>query len=543
MVNLLSANREALIAQSICATVLKGNWKNILKHKVDSGLLKSAITTQVISELSLFSGYGGPSLSWSFFIWTDSLPSSKHSLQSSWKMILILTKHKHFKTAHQLLDKLAQRELLSSPLVLRSLVGGVSEDPEDVSHVFSWLMIYYAKAGMINDSIVVFEQIRSCGLKPHLQACTVLLNSLVKQRLTDTVWKIFKKMVKLGVVANIHVYNVLVHACSKSGDPEKAEKLLSEMEEKEGRMREATRLFREIKDDVTANHVTYTTLIDGYCRMNDIDEALRLREVMESRGFSPGVVTYNSILRKLCEDGRIREANRLLTEMSGKKIEPDNITCNTLINAYCKIEDMVSAVKVKKKMIESGLKLDMYSYKALIHGFCKVLELENAKEELFSMIEKGFSPGYATYSWLVDGFYNQNKQDEITKLLEEFEKRGLCADVALYRGLIRRICKLEQVDYAKVLFESMEKKGLVGDSVIFTTMAYAYWRTGKVTEASALFDVMYNRRLMVNLKLYKSISASYAGDNDVLRFFWSHVGDRCLISKSILREMNRSEVL
>ncbi|CAE6206061.1 unnamed protein product [Arabidopsis arenosa] len=401
MVNLLSTNREALIAQSICATVLKGNWKNIMKHKVDSGLLKSSIITQVISELSLYSGYGGPSLSWSFFTWTDSLPSCKHSLQSSWKMILILTKHKHFKTAHQLLDKLSQRELLSSPLVLRSLVGGVSEDPEVLSHVFSWLMIFYAKSGMINDSIAVFEQIRSCGLKPHLQACTVLLNSLVKERLTDTVWKIFKKMVKLGVVANIHVYNVLVHACSKSGDSEKAEKLLSEMEEK--------------------------------------DEALRLREVMEARGFCPGVVTYNSILRKLCEDGRIREANRLLTEMSGKKIEPDNITCNTLINAYCKIEDMVSAVKVKKKMIESGLKLDMYSYKALIHGFCKVLELDNAKEELFSMIEKGFSPGYSAYSWLVDGFYNQNKQDEITKLPEEFEKRGLCPDVALYRGLIRRI--------------------------------------------------------------------------------------------------------
>ena len=70
-------------------------------------------------------------------------------------MILILTKHNHFKTAHQLLDKLSQRELLSSPLVLRSLLNGVSEDPEVLSHVFSWMIIYYAKSGMIRDSIEV----------------------------------------------------------------------------------------------------------------------------------------------------------------------------------------------------------------------------------------------------------------------------------------------------------------------------------------------------------------------------------------------------
>jgi pentatricopeptide repeat protein len=37
-------------------------------------------------------------------------------------------------------------------------------------------------------------------------------------------------MVRIGVVPNLHIYNVLVHACCKSGDVEKAEELLSEME-------------------------------------------------------------------------------------------------------------------------------------------------------------------------------------------------------------------------------------------------------------------------------------------------------------------------
>ncbi len=80
--------------------------------------------------------------------------------------------------------------------------------------------------------------------------------------------------------------------------------------------------------------MTYTTLIDGYCTINDLEEALRLCKVMEAKGLYPGVVTYNSILRKLCEEGRIRDANKLLHEMSERKVVPDNVTCNTLINAY-----------------------------------------------------------------------------------------------------------------------------------------------------------------------------------------------------------------
>lgn len=52
---------------------------------------------------------------------------------------------------------------------------------------------------------------------------------------------------------------------------------------REGRTREAVKLFREIKG-ATPNHVTYTTLIDGYCRVNGLEESLRLLEVMKAKG-------------------------------------------------------------------------------------------------------------------------------------------------------------------------------------------------------------------------------------------------------------------
>ncbi|RVW44758.1 Pentatricopeptide repeat-containing protein [Vitis vinifera] len=154
------------------------------------------------------------------------------------------------------------------------------------------------------------------------------------------------RMERGGVSPDIVTYNSLIYGFCR-----------------EGRMREALRLFREI-NGATPNHVTYTTLIDGYCRVNDLEEALRLREVMEVEGLTL-VLRYG--------------------------------VCN----------------EVKKKMLEAGLKPDQFTFKALIHGFCKLHEVDSAKEFLFEMLDAGFSPSYSTYSWLVDSYYDQDNKRQL----------------------------------------------------------------------------------------------------------------------------------
>ncbi|KAG4957751.1 hypothetical protein JHK82_043583 [Glycine max] len=565
----------------------KGHWGNLLKVKNASALTSSTIH-KVLLQLSLY-GYG-LSHSFPFFKWLDSIPHYSHSLQCSWATIHILTKHKHFKTAQHVLEKIAHKDFLSSPSVLSTLVR--THDNQEVnSQVLSWLVIHYAKSKMTQDAIQVFEQMRLHEVKPHLHACTVLLNSLLKDGVTHMVWKIYKRMVQVGVVPNIYIYNCLFHACSKSGDVERAEQLLNEMDVKgvlqdiftyntllslyckkgmhyealsiqnrmereginldivsynsliygfckEGRMREAMRMFSEIKN-ATPNHVTYTTLIDGYCKTNELEEALKMCKLMEAKGLYPGVVTYNSILRKLCRDGRIRDANKLLNEMSERKLQADNITCNTLINAYCKIGDLKSALKFKNKMLEAGLKPDPFTYKALIHGFCKTNELESATELMFSMLDAGFTPSYCTYSWIVDGYNKKDNMDAVLALPDEFLSRGICLDVSVYRALIRRSCKVERIQCAERLFYHMEGKGISGESVIYTSIAYAYWNVGNVSAASSMLEEMARRRLMITVKLYRCFSTSDANENKVSQIFWNHVMDRGLMSRNTMNKIQQ----
>jgi pentatricopeptide repeat protein len=311
--------------QTICAVVVKGHWNNLLKPKIGSSLTSTTIH-QVLLQLSLYSR--GPwLLSWEFFKWVESVANYKHTLQSSWTMVNILAKHKHFKTAQDLLEKIAHKDFLSSTSVLNALVRNY-DDPDVNSHVLSWLVIFYGKSKMTQDAMQVFEFMRVHRLQPHLHACTVLLNCLVRDRMTDMVWKVFKKMVRVGVVPNIHVYNVLVHACCKSGDVEKAEGLLSEMELK--------CIFPDL--------FTYNTLISLYCKRSMHYEALAVQDRMETGGVSPDIVTFNSLIYGFSREGRMREALRLFQEIKGAT--PNHVTYTTLIDGHLRVNDLEESFKI-----------------------------------------------------------------------------------------------------------------------------------------------------------------------------------------------------
>ncbi|KAF2312289.1 hypothetical protein GH714_032173 [Hevea brasiliensis] len=171
MATLVPLSNETQIVQSMCAAVPKGSWNNLLRPKIGSNLSTT--------------------------------------------------------TVHQsLVEKIACKDFWSTLSVFSALAR--LHDESDVnSYIFSWLVIAYANTKMTLEALQVFKHTRIDGLRPHLHACSVLLNSVVKDGLTDLLWKVYKKMVRIGVAANIHVYNVLI---CKSGDVEKAEKLLSEME-------------------------------------------------------------------------------------------------------------------------------------------------------------------------------------------------------------------------------------------------------------------------------------------------------------------------
>ncbi|KAK4843381.1 hypothetical protein QYF36_007386 [Acer negundo] len=77
------------------------------------------------------------------------------------------------------------------------------------------------------------------------------------------------------------------------------------------------------KKGVRYDTVTYTTLIDGYDKIGNLEEENRLFKGMEKRGVRPNVVTCNVLIDGYGKKGKLEEAKQLFKEMENIGGRPD----------------------------------------------------------------------------------------------------------------------------------------------------------------------------------------------------------------------------
>lgn len=89
--------------------------------------------------------------------------------------------------------------------------------------------------------------------------------------------------------------------------------------------------------------VTYSTLIDGYCKASRMQDALEVLDSMVERGILPDVVTYTTLIAGYCKEGEMEEAMKLHNEMIDKGMVPDPITYLVLSHGLDKVENVQEA--------------------------------------------------------------------------------------------------------------------------------------------------------------------------------------------------------
>ncbi|KAI8566626.1 hypothetical protein RHMOL_Rhmol02G0055700 [Rhododendron molle] len=97
----------------------------------------------------------------------------------------------------------------------------------------------------------------------------------------------------------------------------------------------AVKLFlRLMKDeDIIPNEVTYETIINGLCKLENTTMAIQLVRSMQIWNFKPNVVIYSTIIGSLCKDGNIDDAFSFLSEMREWDVMPNVVTYNSWLMA------------------------------------------------------------------------------------------------------------------------------------------------------------------------------------------------------------------
>ena len=206
-----------------------------------------------------------------------------------------------------------------------------------------------------------------------------------------------------------------------------------------------------MSNGVEINIITYSTLINGYCKVKNMECAMGLYTEMMIKGLVPDVVIYTALI-----DGHFKD-------------------CNTK-----------SALKIYKEMMESGLTPNVFTLTCLIDGLCKD-GLTNDAIKIF-LENENCHPNNVLYTSLIIGLCNDGKVFKAGKFFRDMKQIGLKADVDVYAVITEWHFKMKHMYGVMMLHGDMVKIGVIPNDVIYGVFARGYRENGDYKSAFKCSD-------------------------------------------------------
>jgi pentatricopeptide repeat protein len=163
------------------------------------------------------------------------------------------------------------------------------------------------------NTILYTTLIKGCGLKKDLRQALALFREMKTER----------------VPYNRITYNSVIDVCIKCVDVPAAENIFAEM--------------TAPGSGIVPDHITYSTLLKGYCHMGDLDKALQVAATIKANGLPCDEMVYNSLVDGCVRAGDLSAGIGLFAEMIRSGVQPSAITHGILVRLYQKSSSAVDA--------------------------------------------------------------------------------------------------------------------------------------------------------------------------------------------------------
>ncbi|KAG6523516.1 hypothetical protein ZIOFF_013377 [Zingiber officinale] len=345
--------------------------------------------------------------------------------------------------------------------------GGSIEAP-----VFNALLIGLAAIRDVARMNLLFSEMKDLGVRPHVVTIGILINHLCKSRRLDDALNVLDAMLQDGLF--LFDWMRSSHAC----DPD---------------------------------NVTYTILIDAFCKAAEFDMAHELLTKMEKERIAVNVFTLNAFVNGMCRHGMIGSA---LDFFRKKKVEwpevkGNAITYNILIGAFFHSNNVGRATALFGEMIKEGVSSNSAVYSTLISGLTQVVGFARRRgwirHSRYTTKCARQGVGLISSLSLIDAFCKTGDFSKADKFLNKMVDDGCKPDVVTYGALINGFCKAGDLNQAMKIFRSMDVSVVPPNTVIYNILIDSYCKNQKVDAAIDLLDEMQKQDILPNATTYTSI--------------------------------------
>ncbi|WJX24060.1 hypothetical protein P8452_13215 [Trifolium repens] len=303
---------------------------------------------------------------------------------------------------------------------------------------YTAIMSAYCKKGKVEEAFGVFERMKDMGIELDEFVFVVLIDGFGRIGDFDRVFQLFDDMEKRGIHPSVVTYNAVVNGLSKYGRTKEAD---------------------EFAKNVTADVITYSTLLHGYTEEENVLGILETKKRLEDAGISMDVVMCNVLIRALFMMGAFEDVYALYKGMPEMDLVPNYVTYCTIIDGYCKVGRIDEALEVFDDFRKTSIS-SYECYNSIINGLCKKGMLEMAVEVLLELDRNGLVLDTGTYRLLMKTMFKESSSKLVLDLICKMEILGPDIYNAVCNDSIFLLCKRGLLDDANQLCAAMKNKGL-----------------------------------------------------------------------------------
>ena len=359
------------------------------------------------------------------------------------------------------------------------------------------------------------------GIVPDIVMANTVLDAYVNCGMLDKAEDLFRGMT-IGMEEeegfwpllrpNSRTYNTLLKGMAEEGDIRSAMKLSGVVDSKglwdavttNTLIKAAvTAAEFDLAEDILSNHTisftregqdhpnveAYTELLDGYAKDGQLENALRVMQLMQSRGVTPNEYTFTCIVGALARNNKVRQAlkmihyaadNLLLVSLTPtynafiSGLLSDNRNANTdTAGVASHAANMVEVLSVLQQMQELNIHPNVVTVALVVDGLgkCNPPRCKEAREMVqhLEYITRTRQSSGSYYNQQVDednkgkGISLSNnkiatalitaygRENDIDSAMEAFN-RIASPDVVAFNSLLDTCCRCDQIKLAFVLF-------------------------------------------------------------------------------------------
>lgn len=370
-------------------------------------------------------------------------------------------------------------------------------------------------------------------LKSNFKTIITITNNLNNLKQTE---KQIKELLKTNITKKVKInyINNLINNYSNELKPNESERILNELSNydlkpnivtytiiikgytKINNLNEANRIFNLMKNDnnIKLNVIAYSTLINAYAQAKKPVEAEKILREMSSNKIEPDIVCYGAVINAYSKANLPEEAERVLREIIlTTSLQLNIITYNTLIYAYAQNNRPNESEHILREMYHTNIKPDLTSYSSVINAYCKASQPNHGERILLEMIENGIQPNTAIFNTLIKGYIANN---EMAKCKELFDYMKLVAslkpDIVTYNTLLDGYISTNRFEFAEKLVEEMKKQTppIKLSAITYNTLIKGYGSIPNIEKANEVLNEMILAGYDPDVATYNSILLGYS---------------------------------